>query len=998
MKNALDFQSIIMRLQDFWAERDCLIWQPYYSQVGAGTMNPATFLRVLGPEPWHVAYVEPSIRPDDGRYGDNPNRLQQFYQFQVILKPDPGNPQGVYLDSLQALGIDPDRHDIRFVEDNWQQPAIGAWGLGWEVWLDGQEITQFTYFQQCGGQDLDPVSVEITYGLERIAMTLQGVRHFKDIQWSPERTYGDVNLMGEREHSAYYFDIADVDRMRKMYEMYEREAVRAIKAGLVLPAHDYVLKTSHTFNILDTRGAVGVTERQAMFARTRELARQVAAAYVEQRKQAEFPWLAEGQGKAVKAGHANPDNPPEEPADFLLEIGTEELPPGDLSSALSQLETAVPALIEDFRLGYEEIKVMGTPRRLVVLIRDLASRQPDLSSVVKGPPAARAFDADGQPTRAAQGFAQSKGIDVADLTVEEVGGGEYVVARVEEKGQSAWQVLADSLPDLVDSIRFNKSMRWNESGAAFSRPIRWFLALHGGSIVPFAYAGYRSGRESRGLRFTASEQFKADSPEAYLEKLAEDGILLDPEIRRQAIKTQADLLAAEVEGVIPDDPNLLDEVTNLVEKPTAFRGEFDAAYLEILPPEVLTSVMKKHQRYFVIEDAEGGLLPYFIGVRNGGKAHLDIVADGNEQVILARFDDAAFFVKKDLKRSLEEFVPQLSTLTFEKRLGSFLTKTNRISQLVDPLGARLALSEDEMRAARRAAALCKADLATHMVVEMTALQGIMGRYYALHSGEPAPVAEAIFEHYLPRSASDRSPQTKPGLVVGLADRLDSLVGLFAVGLAPTGTKDPFAQRRAALGICQNLIEWKKNFDLRWGLAEAARTYSLEVSDSDQVACFEFIQARLRGVLLDLGYPYDVVEAVLAAKGHDPYAALTGVEELSAWVARADWEQILPAFSRCVRITRDQTQRYQVDEDLVKTESEKLLYEALMQAEGELSGTDSVDAMLNAFLPMIPAINRFFDEVLVMVEEEDLRQTRLALLQRITALADDVADFSCLEGF
>ncbi|MEJ2004690.1 MAG: glycine--tRNA ligase subunit alpha, partial [Cyclobacteriaceae bacterium] len=342
MNKTPDFQSIIMKLQEFWANRDCLIWQPYYSQVGAGTMTPATFLRVLGPEPWHVAYVEPSIRPDDGRYGDNPNRLQQFYQFQVILKPDPGNPQEVYLESLQALGIDPAKHDIRFVEDNWQQPAIGAWGLGWEVWLDGQEITQFTYFQQCGGVELEPVSVELTYGLERIAMTLQGVRHFKDIQWSPERTYGDVNLMGEREHSTYYFDVAEVNRMRKLYEMYEREAERAIEAGLVLPAHDYVLKTSHTFNILDTRGAVGVTERQVLFRRTRELARQVANAYIEQRKQAEYPWLMDESMKQTRSAEAQIGELSEGIEPFVLEIGTEELPTADLNEALSQLRERMP--------------------------------------------------------------------------------------------------------------------------------------------------------------------------------------------------------------------------------------------------------------------------------------------------------------------------------------------------------------------------------------------------------------------------------------------------------------------------------------------------------------------------------------------------------------------------------------------------------------------------------------------------------------------------------
>ncbi|MDY6866999.1 MAG: glycine--tRNA ligase subunit alpha, partial [Chloroflexota bacterium] len=488
MAKALDFQSIIMRLQDFWAERDCLIWQPYYSQVGAGTMNPATFLRVLGPEPWNVAYVEPSIRPDDGRYGDNPYRLQQFYQFQVILKPDPGNPQEVYLQSLQALGIDPDKHDIRFVEDNWQQPAIGAWGLGWEVWLDGQEITQFTYFQQCGGQDLEPVSVEITYGLERIAMTLQGVRHFKDIQWSDKRTYGDVNLMGEREHSTYYFDVADVKRVRQMYELYEEEAERAIDAGLILPAHDYVLKTSHAFNILDTRGAVGVTERQALFKRTRELARQVAAAYVEQRKSANFPWLVEEemQEEAPLSGlevEITSDSAP-----FVLEIGTEELPPSDLADALSQLEASVPSLMDDLYLAYDEIKIMGTPRRLVVSIEGLAARQPDRSLDVKGPPADRAFDGEGNPTRAAEGFARSKGIDVSDLVVEEVDDGEYVVAHIKEQGQSATKVLHEALPDLIGGIRFNKSMRWNKSGVAFSRPIRWLLALHGDNVIPFKFA------------------------------------------------------------------------------------------------------------------------------------------------------------------------------------------------------------------------------------------------------------------------------------------------------------------------------------------------------------------------------------------------------------------------------------------------------------------------------------------------------------------------------
>ncbi len=998
MEKVINFQSIIMRLQDFWTDRDCLIWQPYYSQVGAGTMNPATFLRVLGPEPWKVAYVEPSIRPDDGRYGDNPNRLHQFYQFQVILKPGPENVQKVYLDSLEALGINPLQHDIRFVEDNWQQPAIGAWGLGWEVWLDGQEITQFTYFQQCGGLDLDPISVEITYGLERIAMTLQGIRHFKDIQWSPERTYGDVNLMGEREHSAYYFDVADVSRMRKMYDMYEQEAELAIESGLVLPAHDYVLKTSHTFNVLDTRGAVSVTDRQELFSRTRDLARRVAETYVEQRQQAEFPWLEKGESTASAEQLPPFKNGLSGKSDFLLEIGIEELPAADLDGALTQLKKVVPELMDELHLDYQDIEIMGTPRRLVVYVKDLAAHQPDRDLDIKGPPASRAFDADGNPTRAAEGFARSKGIDVSDLVIKSIDGGEYVVAHIQETGQPAGLVLGQALPDLIAGIRFRKSMRWNASGVAFSRPIRWLLALHGDQLIPFQYAGYLSSNRTQGLRFVDPESFTVDTPADYFDQLSRQGIILDPEERRLAVKAQAEKLAEEVGGAIPEDPALLAEVTHLVEQPTAFRGTFDENYLAILPPDVLISVMKKHQRYFPVVDHQGHLMNYFVGVRNGGAEFLNVVADGNEQVVLARFADAEFFIKEDLEKALADFVPDLATLTFQEELGSFLNKTERITNLVKLLKADFHLSDETLATSVRAAQLCKADLATNMVVEMTSLQGVMGRYYALHSGEPQAVADAIFEHYLPRSADDRLPESKPGLIVGLADRLDSLMGLFAVGLAPTGTKDPYAQRRAALGICQNLIAWKMSFDLRRGLALAAEQLSQTVSEEDRADCYDFVLGRLRGLLLERDYRYDIVEAVLAAKGHDPYQALVGVDALAAWVNREDWETILPAFSRCVRITRDLDRVYKVDPEAFEARSEEALFSALLQAEKTLSDEDGVDAFLNAFLPMIPAVNTFFDEVLVMAEDEAIRQNRLGLLHRIVSLAAGVADLSFLEGF
>ena len=1010
MTQPLDFQSIIFTLQKFWADQGCLIWQPYYSQVGAGTYNPATFLRVLGPEPWNVGYVEPSVRADDGRYGENPNRLQQHYQFQVILKPDPGNPQELYLKSLEALGIDSRQHDIRFVEDNWESPALGAWGLGWEVWLDGQEITQFTYFQQSGGIALDPVSVEITYGLERIAMPLQRVRHFKDIRWNPEHVYGDMNMQGEQEHSRYYFDVADVERSRQLYALYEKEADLALEKSLVLPAYDYLLKCSQTFNVLDTRGVIGVTERQALFSRMREVAHRVAEQYLEQRQRLEYPWMKDdtrsslvGASVRLKASQEMPTRPvlasplADTPQEFLFELGTEELPASDLQSALAQLKERLPALLDDLRLPHTgEVIILGTPRRLVASVAGLAARQADRTLLVKGPPASRAFDAMGLPTKAAEGFARSRGIDVKALEVREVDGGKYAVAEVTESGRPAVEVLAEALPKLIAAIKFDKPMRWNSSNVYFSRPIRWILALFGGHVVPFEYAGVQSGAVTRGLRFLAPAEIEVKSTQEYFTALAAQGILLDPEVRRHSIADQVIRLAVEAGGSPKLDETLLDEVMQLVEAPTALRGGFEESHLR-LPPEVLISVMKKHQRYFPVQTPEGRLLPCFIAVRNGDDQFLDIVTDGNEQVIRARYADAAFFIDQDLHHKLEDFLPRLGTLIFQTKLGSMLDKSQRIERLVEPLAT--AVGTQDIETLRRAAHLCKADLVTHMVVEMTSLQGLMGRYYALHSGESEAVAQAIYEHYLPRSAGDENPHSPAALVIGLADRLDSLAGLFAAGLAPTGTRDPFAQRRTALGLVQALIAWDLNFDLRQGLALASEGLPVPSTPEIQKACLEFIAGRLRSFLVEQeNYRYDVVDAVLAVQQHNPAGAVRAVKQLAARVAQPDWPTILPAYARCVRITRDQPQQYLLDPQVLVEPAEKDLCQALLKVEEAPRRPGSMEDFLNAFLPIIPAISRFFEEVLVMADDPGLRANRLALLQRIAALPKGVADFSVLEGF
>ncbi|MBN2388006.1 MAG: glycine--tRNA ligase subunit beta [Anaerolineales bacterium] len=986
------FQSIILKLEQFWAEKGCLIWQPYYTQVGAGTMNPATFLRSLGPEPWKVAYVEPSVRPDDGRYGENPNRFHLFYQYQVILKPDPGNPQELYLDSLKAVGIDPRQHDIRFVEDNWEQPAISAWGLGWEVWLDGQEITQFTYFQQVGGLTLDPVAVELTYGLERILIALNNAPAIWDEEWAPGVTYGEVRRHEEYEHSKYYFETADVERTRQLYEIFLAEAEACLDQGLVVPAHDYVLKSSHTFNVLDCRGAIGVTERQACFRQMRGLARRVAEAYLAQRKELEYPLLKEAAGQQGSASAKREVPIVQAVAPLLLEIGVEEMPAADVDVAIAQLRESVPALLDELRLAHGLVTVYGTPRRLAVTVSDLAPTQPDREELVKGPPAERAYDADGKPTQAAEGFARGKGVDISALEVRQVDGGEYVTARVREQGRPTPEILAEALPRVVAGIKFERSMRWLPGDpVAFSRPIRWLVALLGEAVIPFAYAGLTAGRTTRGLRPYDSPAIEIPAADRYAGLLQAAGIVLDVAERQALIADQVGAAAASLGGEALIEDALLAEVANLVEKPTPVVGGFNPNFLA-LPREVLISVMKKHQRYFPVEK-KGKLLPNFIAVRNGDDQNLAIVRDGNAHVLGARFADADFFVREDVKHKLEDFRPQLSTLIFQTRLGSMLDKAARIEKLAPDLIATLGLEADEASFARRAAHLAKADLTTQMVTEMTSLQGVIGGEYARRSGEAPAVAEALAEQYKP------VPRTKPGLVIALADRLDSLVGLFAAGLAPSGAKDPFALRRAAIGVVQPLIEHDLDFDLRAALARAAALQPIDAGPETQASVLEFIAGRL-SVLLKETYRYDVVDAVLAAQSEDPAGARRAVAQLQTWVERKDWNAILPGYARCVRILRAAQLEghgpWAADEDKLVDEAEKALLAAIRKTIHRQPST--VDELLETVVKLIPAIDRFFDEVLVMAEEEALRLNRLALVGQIAALSGRIADLSKLEGF
>ena len=617
--------------------------------------------------------------------------------------------------------------------------------------------------------------------------------------------------------------------------------------------------------------------------------------------------------------------------------------------------------------------------------------------VLRGPAAQIAFDGDANPTRAAQGFARSKGIDVEDLKVQEMDGRDYVVAEIAEQGRSSAQVLAEVLPEVIGSLNFGKSMRWNESGVSFSRPLRWYVALLQEVVVPFSYAGILSGRVTRGIRPVGSPDLEIASAGDYAETIARAGIMLDVEQRKAHILSEARALAAQEGGEIPEDDDLLNEVANLVEYPLLILGRFDPAYLK-LPASVLLAVMRKHQRYLPVMRGEE-MLPCFVAVANGSDLDQDLVRHGNEEVLRARYADAAFFYEADTRYSLDHFTSRLSTLTFEEHLGSVLDKVGRIETVVPALGERLGLSQDGLEAARRAAALCKSDLATNMVVELTSLQGVMGRHYALASGEPPEVAQAIEEHYLPRYVGDRFPESPVGLALGLADRLDTLVGLFAVGVKPTGAADPWGLRRAALGVLQLLLERGDAFSLSGACEIVAKSMPVEVGEEVIAEVVRFIAVRLEALLRDEGVAYDVVNAVLAEQADDPVRASVGVQMLSAATRRGDWTELLDSYARCVRITRDvqETLDPPSEEDLQEA-SAKTLLRGYRTAAELVAASPTVDGLVEAITALRPSITRFFDDVLVMDPDPRVRRNRLALLQAIAGLGDGLADLSQMEGF
>ena len=1006
----MTLQEIILALEKFWADHGCIIQQPCDIEVGAGTFNPATFLRCLGPEPWRVAYVEPVRRPTDGRYAENPFRVGAYYQYQVILKPAPENVLPLYLESLYSLGISPRKNDMRFVEDDWESPTLGASGLGWEVWWNGAEVTQFTYFQQMGSIDLDPICAEITYGLERIALYLQDVDDFFEIRWNEHLNYGDVHRQSEVEYSTYNFEHANVDMLFELFSTYEKETHACLDAGLVLPATDHVLKCSHTFNMLDARGIISVTERVSYIERVRRLAQRIARAYVKQREEMEHPLI--GKWAAV-GGICNPDasetqgseNITQETADLLFEIGTEEIPASYVPPVLEQLRETTAKSLTNHRIPFGDVETLGTPRRITLSIKDIKTLQESEETEVVGPPKRIAYDENGEPTKAAVGFAKTQGVELTALRIVETERGEYVAVSKLETGVPTREILKTLLTEWIEALRFPKTMRWETESegprafARFARPIRWLVALLGDKVVNCTYGAAHAGRLTYGHRSLHPEPITLDSADlsTYVEKLRAVGVLVCPKERRDTIEKQVrDVLA--VEGSLPKlDEELLDTVNYLVENPQPIVGNFSESHLEI-PSEVLITAMKKHQRYFPMWKSESVLAAKFVTISNGTDGNIDGVRHGNERVLRARLNDAEFFYSEDQKTSLADKVERLGAVVFHAKLGSLLDKAERLKALVQFISTESQVPETTTRHAERAAWLCKADLTTHMVIEFPSLQGITGRYYAQNSGEAEPVATAIAEHYQPLGADTPLPETEVGALVAIADKLDTIVGYFGIEERPTGSQDPYSLRRHTLGTIRILQDRKLPLFLDAIVEKAISLYTVELADDTRTSVLNFIKERLRVILLQTHqYAPDLADAVLAVGAVDIIDILKRASILAEFRLTPNFEEVYNALNRVLRILPTDAPET-VDATLLCDDAEKQLYACITEA--ELGFQQSIQErdyakLLTQLAALQPAIDTFFDDVLVMAEEPALRTNRLALLNRIGQNIYAVADLTKL---
>ena len=680
--------------------------------------------------------------------------------------------------------------------------------------------------------------------------------------------------------------------------------------------------------------------------------------------------------------------------DLLFEIGAEEIPAGFMPNILGQLKTLAETKLNDAHLPFESIATYGTPRRLALIVKGLADTSAEISERHKGPSASIAYDADGNPTKAAIGFARGKGLDVADLVVEDG----YIYAETKTAGVPAKDIVTDMLPQLITGLNFPKSMHWGNLDAKFVRPVRWLVALLDEEVIPVEFATVKSGNVTRGHRFLGADEITIKNAASYVDTLKENFVMVDQDARRELISKQLHDIAASKNASIVWDDDLLEEINYLVEWPTALCGGFEESYLA-LPDAAIITPMKDHQRYFPLVDQDGKLLPMFLTVRNGSDHSIEVVQAGNERVLRARLDDAKFFFNEDRKKPLIDRQDGLTKIVFQEGLGNLADKTERLLKLGRVFGEECGLHEDAAVVLERATELAKTDLTTGMVTEFTELQGVMGKEYALLDGESPEVAEAIFEQYLPRFAGDVLPQTEAGKVLSIIDKVDNIVATFSRGLIPTGSQDPYALRRQTIGILNILLGSEWNISLRPIFKASMELLNVAADKQEELLnqVEEFFTLRLKNIFLDREVPHHVIDLLLSNNELSVADAEGLVNALLA--NRIDENvELVQAYTRMYNLVKD-VEYTGVNSDLLKEDAEKALFEAASKAsEASLAAWEANDYNAVVAVPatLVPAINKFFEDVMVMDKDEAIKANRLQLVRLAYSVMAIIGDISALK--
>lgn len=680
--------------------------------------------------------------------------------------------------------------------------------------------------------------------------------------------------------------------------------------------------------------------------------------------------------------------------DLLFEIGAEEIPAGFMPNILGQLKQLAETKLNDAHLPFESIATYGTPRRLALIVKGLADASAEISERHKGPSTSIAYDADGNATKAAIGFARGKGLDVADLVVEDG----YIYAETKTAGVPAKDIVTDMLPQLITGLNFPKSMHWGNLDAKFVRPVRWLVALLDEEVIPVEFATVKSSNVTRGHRFLGADEITIKNAASYVDTLKENFVMVDQDARRELISKQLHDIAASKNASIVWDDDLLEEINYLVEWPTALCGGFEESYLA-LPDAAIITPMKDHQRYFPLVDQDGKLLPMFLTVRNGSDHSIEVVQAGNERVLRARLDDAKFFFNEDRKKPLIDRQDGLTKIVFQEGLGNLADKTERLLKLGRVFGEECGLHEDAAVVLERATELAKTDLTTGMVTEFTELQGVMGKEYALLDGESEEVAEAIFEQYLPRFAGDVLPQTEAGKVLSIIDKVDNIVATFSRGLIPTGSQDPYALRRQTIGILNILLGSEWNISLRPIFKASMELLNVPAEKQDELLgqVEEFFTLRLKNIFLDREVPHHVIDLLLSNNELSVADAEGLVNALLA--NRIDENvELVQAYTRMYNLVKD-VEYTGVNTDLLKEDAEKALFEAASKAsEASLAAWEANDYAAVVAVPatLVPAINKFFEDVMVMDKDEAIKANRLQLVRLAYSVMAIIGDISALK--